>query len=209
MYFYFFTIRNLICYEDFCRTIETHAIKDNNTNTNTWSREKTFNNTNNRSNQYDRDYSYGGSNGDEMNEKWYQDSTPRDIDQMSDSLDRFRSTMESKYDNIDQQRFSSSGYLPPKPSDSVSRLRLNKTMNYDNTYGSRDGIASLSSYGTQSPRYTSPLRNSNDRLSSSGGMLNAPRSPPSKVGSVIWGNETPLSRKGYFFYILYILYIFL
>lgn len=191
--------RNLICYEDFCRTIETHAIKDN-----TWSKEKSFmtGERNNRSNQYDRDYSYGdtfnNSSNYETNEKWYQDSTPRDrdYDQM---------TMESKYDNVGQQRYfssslasaSNSGYLPPKPSDSVSRLRFNKSINnYGDTYGSRDGIATFSSYGSQSPRYTSPLRNSNDRLNSSGGISNAPRSPPSKVGSKAWGTETPLSNKG-------------
>jgi hypothetical protein len=124
---------------------------------------------------------------DDMIETWHQTATPRgqqEIDHVFDSLDRYRATMELKPDDFD-----SSAYLPPKPSESISRLRFNNSH--------REGIATNSSYrNSYSPRYASPLRVSTERLSASGGSLQVPRSPPSKVGSVMWGNETPLSRKG-------------
>jgi hypothetical protein len=129
-----------------------------------------------------------------MVEKWYQTATPRDrqeFDHVFDSLDRYRSTMEPK-----EEDFEPSSYLPPKPSESYCRLKFNKT-NTSRT-SLRDGIATNSSMqSSYSPRYASPLRYSTDRLSSSGGSLHPPRSPPSKVGSVMWGNETPLSHKGW------------
>ena len=164
-------LRNLICYEDFCRQLENHASTED-------------------------EHSNRHSNGSEMVEKWYQTASPRDrqeFDHVFDSLDRFRSTMESKGDEFG----SSALYLPPKPSESYSRLKFNKI--HTRTSSLRDGIAASHSsmQSSYSPRYASPLRYSTDRLSSSGGSLNPPRSPPSKVGSVMWGNETPLSHKGW------------
>lgn len=122
------------------------------------------------------------SHNSEQLEKWYRSASPRDrqeFDQVYDSLDRYRSSIKDDIDSL--------SYLPPKPSESYSRLRFNNKK-------SIKGIATTSS--SMSPRYTSPVRYSNDRLNSSSGSLNPPRSPPSKVGSVMWGNETPLSRKG-------------
>lgn len=126
------------------------------------------------------------SNNPEQVERWYHQASPREkqeFDQVFDSLDRYKSTMEDDNDTLP--------YLPPKPSESFTRLRLNKQSR------SNKGIASVSSYSSPSPRFASPLRYSNDRGNLSG-SVNPPRSPPSKVGSVMWGNETPLARKGPF-----------
>jgi hypothetical protein len=162
--------RNLICYEDFCHGLEKHI-------------STVIENFNPRH----------PKGSEEMLETWYQTATPREQQEIShvfDSLDRYRATMEKG------NEFESSSYLPPKPSESISRLRFNKTtLDRGFSHPHREGIAS-SYHSSYSPRYASPLRPSTDRLSASGGSLQAPRSPPSKVGSVMWGNETPLSRKG-------------
>ena len=200
-----------VCYDDFCTALERHAASEAS------------------SGYYPRlrdSLRYSGRLDDLRNsarlqdtgssplasdniEKWYsQDATPReqrDFDRVYGSLDRFKATM----DPSSTHRHHNSSFHPPRPSDSVSRLQLDKTRHsWD-----RGGIASLgyndtprdyleSSYRHESPRHsqTSPGRNrhSNDRLSGSlEGTFHAPRSPPAKVGSVMWGSDTPLRNKGH------------
>jgi len=178
---------NFVCYEEFCRAIELHALDLHETKIEPKQNpEKTVQDTQTADHPLNSD----------IIEKWYHDATPREqreFHSVYESLDRFKSLRDSGTESDDYENTTyllSSTYPPPKPSESVSRLRMNRS----STLG-KGGIATIHSYASQSPRFMSPIRSSNDRLSLSG-SLNVPRSPPSKVGSVMWGNETPLSRKG-------------
>jgi hypothetical protein len=187
----------MICYQDFCRDLEKQAASEAGEIRYT-KHHRDEASSRGRRRVVDGDGFDGRRHSEDENvlkpeyvEKWYNDATPReqkDFDRVYDSIERFRSSVESDEDGGRPPRLSST-YYPPKPSESVSRLRLSRTSMSSST--SR-GIAASS----ESPRYRSPspARNSLDR--SYGGTLNAPRSPPSKVGSIMWGNETPLSKKG-------------
>jgi hypothetical protein len=185
-------VRSLICYRDFCRDIEDAAANQYGeaTYTNRSARRGVdafgrsrdvlrsrdsrdfgtgYNNYNDRR---DEDQIFSSTNI----EKWYsRDATPReqeDFKRVYSSLDKFRSSLEED------------DFLPPKPTESMNRNRLGNISGR----GSGRGIAGDYSDLGASGRYTSPLRSTSP--------IAAPRSPPSKVGTIMWGSDTPLSHKG-------------
>lgn len=230
--------RNLVCYEDFCSALERHAASEaadvrysrTSAHGDTDYRGRTRLRDSGRLDDlrasarlYDNyeDSPFSSSNI----EKWYnQDATPReqrDFDRVHGSLDRFKAQMDPDYDNhpaMSSGKYSSlrspprhsrsNSFHPPRPSDSVSRLRLDKTSTHNSwDRSSRDSSRSLSGrdrphgIADESPKYGSgygsPGRNPRHSDGELGGTFHAPRSPPSKVGSVMWGSDTPLRSKGH------------
>lgn len=208
--------RHLVCYEDFCTALERHAASE--LAEPLYSRASARPEIDPRGRSRLRDSgrlddlrasarlydTYEDSPFSSQNiEKWYhQDATPReqrDFERVYGSLDKFKAKMDPDSDDLSSRR--SSSFHPPRPSDSVSRLRLDKTSTGMHSHSwEKDrsgGIATL----FESPRYSNTSPGRHRRSGENGGNLHgtfhAPRSPPSKVGSVMWGNDTPLRNKGH------------
>jgi hypothetical protein len=221
-----FALRHLVCYEDFCTALERHAAAEGGQPLYSLSSARHDQDARGRTRLRDsgrlddlrasaRLYdTYEDSPFSSQNiEKWYhQDATPReqrDFERVYGSLDKFKAKMDPEDDPLPRR---SNSFHPPRPSDSVSRLRLDKTTTgmfaHSHSWDrdrDRGGIAtSFGNSSQESPRYgnTSPgrHRHSGENRSSAGnlgGTFHAPRSPPSKVGSVMWGSDTPLRSKGH------------
>lgn len=151
----------------------------------------------------DRDYDGAG-------ERWLsssQESTPRlrnsngGLSHATENLSRFKSTLadgrirDLQYDPDESSDSSAYGLLPPKVSDSISFGRQNQRP--------PSGYNGRSSYDAGSPSRRnlghSSLLDASPNASFNGGrnsIVSTPRTSPSKVGSAIWGRDTPLSLKG-------------
>lgn len=168
----------MICYKDFCRDLEDNTATQNVGYGSRAVRRST--DTYGRSSEFGRSKDLYGDHGDDgvfssQNiEKWYRnDASPReqsDFKKVYGSLERFKASLEE--DEL----------LPPRP------IRSGSTSARSSARGIADSN-DLTLGGTSTFRQGSPLRAKSPPIS-------APRSPPSKVGSVMWGNDTPLAHKG-------------
>jgi len=181
--------RYLICYEDFCRALEVTAASEFGPHEYGATRrnlEQSGDGARMRSvmgDGYDGrrsrdDHTYGGNrNRGEYNDRGrgldYDETTPRDG--YSDTFHRGRS-----FDKDFSSTYDKGGsLLPPKPSDSVSRFQTRNSHTYNTS----------SSYDSGRFRSSSPTPKSRS-------SMEPPRSPPGKVGSIMWGSDTPLAQKG-------------
>ena len=146
-------------------------------------------------------------------------------DRVVDSLQRFRKDLSQADDgysrhvrdlqlDIDDSssEYGSYGFPPPKPSDSINIGRRPSIPgraiaegSYYDDYGTITPRGSSASKqrpntGPGASRYSSyagtPLRSSSPNPTTTRGSHIAPRSPPGKVGAVMWGSDTPLANKG-------------
>lgn len=79
---------------------------------------------------------------------------------------------------------------PPKVTDS---LQLRRSAGHSGLSAPNTPRSSYDRYGGG---MMSPGRGRSSSLSNSKDLIQVPRTSPSKVGTKIWGNETPLAKKG-------------
>lgn len=178
--------RSYIMYEDFCTALDRSLAASGNVRR---SRQTTVNGSGYDGFRGGRDESlYGGDNEEPTN--------------VYDSLQRF------KFDNngaspavnrdypVELEDGSDSLFNrlnPPKITDSYS-INRNGIASSPTRYGGGGAGRNSSLYGNTSSRTGSYDALDSPRRSTS--SIQAPRTSPSKVGQKMWGNQTPLNKKG-------------
>eukprot|EP01038_Epipyxis_sp_PR26KG_P005601 gene5601-7730_t len=190
--------RSFICYDDFCSTLEK-ADNNNNNEPSLRSRGTGFVNGNGydglrRSMGNSERVNYGTSgvayddDDDESQYNRYNRSSANDnVNRFKQALNR-SSTTKFPIELEEGSDSNNTNYYPP-----LSPPKLTDSINGNSTLKWRSSSPNRSNNNRS-------LFMSNDDLSSSfnksQSQISAPRASPSKVGSKMWGNDTPLNKKG-------------
>jgi len=194
--------RSYINYEDFCGSIENALNTNPNTNVSNNNLSSSIRRSSTGNQIVDSTYGYDGlrssrnNNNSNNNNDDFRDlpSGRDDPNELYESLHRVRltnprnslnhnslmdsigpNTSRSSYNNDNNHNnFYDYALSPPKPSDSISMFPPSTSMRRTQNH----------SIGSNSP----PRRSSSP--------IQAPRTSPSKVGTKMWGHETPILQKG-------------
>jgi hypothetical protein len=220
--------RDYVNYEDFVNALESHADKQTSMTSTLYGRNPAADITprdnlrdNARDSLRDRDKErwFSGSNtGGGAGRNYYNqsslqssvESTPRNQNNMYDSLNKFRSTLQGFQDEgpaanaqtetdeygDDYQSFrgnAGSNQSRYNYSDNNLRGSLSPPKVADSTsFGRSRGGSQYGAGGSSTAGHLSPVRRSGGQSSS----FVAPKTSPSRVGALLWGSHTPLSSKG-------------
>jgi Ca2+-binding EF-hand superfamily protein len=207
---------NYLSYDDFCHSLERASRDINNGSNNYYSgiynsssnREGRMTPRTNRGNQNqhllgiaadnasdgpyfsteedDFHEGFGSATGVRHSQQRFRQSTSELPPSNGNAAARRYQSQSSQFGTIELERGSVDyGMMsPPKVSDSYSGNYLAPS-SARSSYSQGGGGSSM--------RYSTPTRSSRDGSNSS---FNAPRTSPSKMGSKIWGSQTPLAKKG-------------